>query len=133
MPKELARMVKGQPPSLIEAAEANKIIDAVNTLMRGFTVNPSSYGSFKMSDDKGTLDLSPLTDAINQIVQKAVSDALNGSPDPNNDGTSKSGGGPSLPTIQQQIDNILNGLRSASISLSCNDDGTITGTITIPV
>lgn len=91
MPKELQKISKGEARTLIEAAEANKLIDAINSLRR-FEVSPNSFGSVKASDDKNVIDLSPLDDYIKQLVKQAIADATQNT-NPNNDGTSNSGGG----------------------------------------
>jgi len=67
---ELKSFTTGEPRTLIEAKEANKLVDAINAILR-LTVSPQGCGSLKVSDQNVVLDLNPLMKNIaDQVIAK---------------------------------------------------------------
>lgn len=63
---------KGEPRTLLEAAEANRIIDMLNA-WANCTISPQGLGSFKVSDQNVILDLNPLVAHIaDEVVKKLI-------------------------------------------------------------
>ena len=70
MSGEIQRFSAGEPRTLVEAAEANKLVDAINAIL-GLTVSPQGCGSVKIADRNAVLDLNPLMKNIaDQVISK---------------------------------------------------------------
>ena len=65
----LERIVKGEPRTLIEAVEANKIIDLLNAIAK-MKVSPNGAGKFVAEEGGAVLDLSPMAKVIADEVKK---------------------------------------------------------------
>lgn len=66
MATELSKFTAGEPRTLIEAAEANKLVDSLNAWMR-VKISPQGCGSFKISDENVVLDLNPLLERLSKL------------------------------------------------------------------
>lgn len=121
MATPLQLMKKGAAPSLIDTATANKLIEAVNDL-RNMIVAPNGAGKLIVGNGNVTLDLSGLI-ALSGKTQTSQ-DAINQTAAPGVPG----GGG----DVNVRINQIITALTNASISATCNDNGTVSVTLTIP-
>ena len=129
MPKEISRMKKGAAPSLVEADVANLLIDAVNAIRR-LRIVPQGYGTIQFSDNEGIIDLSGLQSLIQQLSTTGTQsgNGANTQDQPTN-GTNVSGGNSS--DLLSRIIALESRLSAPQLSIVCNADGTITGTVTI--
>lgn len=124
MGSPLKRVSKGAFPSLLDTATANKLIDAINSLL-SLTVAPNGAGKMVTGDGNAVLDLSGLISLLSKNQQSQ--DAINQTTSP---GTPGGGGGGSGDS--GRIDGIITALNNASITASCDDSGAITVNLTIP-
>lgn len=114
---QLRRQVKGRGPTLVNADEANKLIDPVNSLLT-LRITPDTGCTLTFGARDATLDLGPLVKFITAQVMQALT--TGGTP-----AGTPSGGGVSTDTI-------VSALKSASLNINCNADGTITGNLNLP-
>lgn len=125
MATPLKLLKKGSAPSLIDTDTANQLIQAVNDL-RSMIVVPGGAGRLLVGQGNVTLDLSGLLALLgkNQTSQ----DAINQTAAPGSPGSPGGGG----VDVNIRINQIITALNNSSISATCNDDGTVGVTLTIP-
>lgn len=122
MAKEIQLMKKGEAPSLIEAAQANLLINAVNALRR-IKITPQGAGTINVSDSEVVIDLSSLMNGgADSSTSQASGNGAATSDQPNNATSTNS-------SYEQRITALENRANGASISAVCNSDGTITVTL----
>lgn len=128
MSEPIPRLKRGAKPTLLNSEFGNRLIDLVNSLAM-MTVSPNGYGKVTV-DGKGgaVLNLEPLQRLIADI-QKAL-EAINKS-DAQSNPTQTNGGGGSQ-TVIQTVNQIINSINNSTLQLTCNGDGTISGTLTFP-
>lgn len=119
MATPIPRLNKGGTPTLLDADLGNKLIDALNALSN-LTVSPN-YGRMT-TDGKGgaVLDLGPLQQTIADLLKKL------------NAIQSSGGGATDLAPLTARLDAVIASINASSLSIVCNGDGTITGTLTFP-
>lgn len=67
----IPRAQSGKAPTLQSAREANKLIDAINTLIKT-RIEPSFMGRILDEPSARVIDLSPLSDYIDEKIEEAI-------------------------------------------------------------
>ena len=116
-------MVKGKAPTLLDTATANRVIDSINGLINA-RIQPDGAGTVSLGTNDCVIDLSPLVKLINDQVQAQIQAALSQS-------ASNAGGGAVAPG-PGSLAGIVASLQAATMTITCNSDGTISGAINFP-
>ncbi len=120
MPAQIPQMRPGQTPSLLDAATANRLIDAINALS-GLIISPAGYGRMT-TDGKGgaVLDLSPIQETIAELNKKlnAIQSTNSAAAD--------------LGPLVTGFNSLVASINSSTLAVECHGDGTITATLTFP-
>lgn len=90
--------VPQQARSLLEAAEANKILKALRALGT-IKISPNGYGQATVGEDGIIIDMTQLADTLTNLVNNAINNNSN--------------------SMQNRVENIEQRLNNASASGSC--------------
>lgn len=135
MASPIPRLNKKGTPTFLNADFGNKVIDVVNALML-LEVSPAGYGKIVVGDKSAKLDLQALKGIIDELTKKIASIQQS---------VSESSAQTQVQNITQQVTNLASNvdkvskkldatvaaLNGATISAECNDDGTISVTLTL--
>jgi hypothetical protein len=120
---KIPRLTAGGRPTFLEAAFANRVIDAVNAIGNA-TITPAGSGTVKSGEKNLIIDLSPLVAQI-----KAISENGNSSSAITNVTQNITNIYNNITTINNQISGIIGALQG--VQISCDPD-TSQITITFP-
>ncbi len=122
MASPIKRLEKGRQPTLLDTDKANELIDLLNALVN-VQISPAGAGRLNIGKDSAILDLSPL------MADTSSTD------DPNNvnsSGVSISSLAIQVALLTDVLSHVLFSLNNIIADAVCNDDGTITFTLTLP-
>ena len=76
MPEKIKEFTKGESRSLLEAAEANKLVRIINALL-ALQIKPENAGKLTIGDTNAVLDLTPLLEkALNEKIDQRVRELI---------------------------------------------------------
>lgn len=122
MADKIQSLAKGKTPTFLEAEFGNKIINLLNALANQ-TISPAGMGSFTATANNAVLDLSPIKAALDALSLQVANAG-------GKDTTTEL-----IKNLNDRVTNIENRLANATIegAFVCNEDGSITSTLTLKI